>query len=188
MAEIEIDSFRSAVIATTHLQAPTGGNRVKASDARCAQWDMIQSSLDQFKAEIATNDRKIVIETLCGDFNTNFINPYDQKCKKNQFYETFLDAHQSGQEIGTCLVEESCRLNEIATPEDLKKKVLECDSKFIWSSDEINEEGDCISIGDGKSKLDYIFYRGKLKFEYGQIHTTLASLTDHLLLSATFEC
>ena len=42
MAEIEIDSNRSAIVATTHLQAPTGGNRVKASDARCAQWDMIQ--------------------------------------------------------------------------------------------------------------------------------------------------
>jgi len=189
MAEIEIDSSRSAVVATTHLQAPTGGNRVKASDARCAQWEMIQSSLDEFKAEIlATSERKIVIETLCGDFNTNFINPYDQKCKKNKFYETFLDAHQSELDIGTCIVEESVRLDDIATPEGLKKKVLECDSKYIWSSDDVNEEGECISNGDGKSKLDYIFYRGKLRFEYGQIHTTLASLTDHLLLSATFEC
>jgi len=188
MAEIEIDSNRSAIVATTHLQAPTGGNRVKASDARCAQWDMIQSSLDEFKNEIASNDRKIVVETLCGDFNTDFINCYDQKCKKNNFYETFLDAHQSEVEIGTCLVEESCRLDEIATPEGLKKKLLACDSKYIWSSDNVNEEGECISTGNGKSKLDYIFYRGKLRFENGQIHTTFASLTDHLVLSATFEC
>ena len=89
-------------------------------------------------------------------------------------------------EFGTCLIEESIHLNEIATPERLKKKVLECDSKYIWSSDRVNEDGECISNGDGKSKWDYIFYRGKLR--YSQIHTTLASLTDHLLLSATFEC
>ena len=49
MAEIEIDSTRSAVVATTHMQAPTGGNRVKASDARCAQWDMIQVSVTAFR-------------------------------------------------------------------------------------------------------------------------------------------
>ena len=80
------------------------------------------------------NERKIVIETLYGDFNTDFINSYDQKCKKNSFYETFLDAHQltgaTGGEIGTCLVEESVRLNEVATPEGLKKKLLECDGGF----------------------------------------------------------
>ena len=42
MAEIELDSNRSAIVSTSHLQAATGGNRVKASDARCEQWDMIQ--------------------------------------------------------------------------------------------------------------------------------------------------
>ena len=41
MAEIEIDSTRSALVATTHLQAPIE-NKIKASDARCSQWDMIQ--------------------------------------------------------------------------------------------------------------------------------------------------
>ena len=126
-----------------------------------------------------------MLETLCGDFNTNFINPYDKKCKQNKFYETFLDAHQSEVKFGTCLTEETIRLDEIATPEGLKKKVLECDSKYIWSSDRVNENGECFSNGDGKSKWDYIFYRGKLK--YSQIHTTFASLTDHLSLSATFE-
>ena len=99
-----------------------------------------------------------------------------------------MDAHQTEVEIGTCLLEESCRLDEIATPEGLKKKLLACDSKYIWSSDNVTDEGECVSTGNGKSKLDYIFYRGKLRFENGQIHTTLASLTDHLLLSTTFEC
>ena len=41
MTEIAIDSKRSALVANTHLQAPIG-NKIKASDARCAQWDMIQ--------------------------------------------------------------------------------------------------------------------------------------------------
>ena len=41
MAEIEIDSTRSALVATTHLQAPIE-NKIKASDARCSQRDMIQ--------------------------------------------------------------------------------------------------------------------------------------------------
>ena len=41
MAEIAIDSKRSALVANTHLQAPIG-NKIEASDARCAQWDMIQ--------------------------------------------------------------------------------------------------------------------------------------------------
>jgi len=188
MAEVEIDSTRSAVVCTTHLQKPTGGNKVKASDARCSQWEMIQSTLDDFKSEITSEDRQIVVETLCGDFNTDFINSYDQKCKNNLFYETFVDAHQSGVDVGTCLVEESCRLNEISTPEGLKKKLLECDKKYIWSSDRQDENGECISTDNGKSKLDYIYYRGKLRFEYGQIHTTFAGLTDHLALSATFEC
>ena len=41
MAEIAIDSKRSALVANTHLQAPIE-NKIEASDARCAQWDMIQ--------------------------------------------------------------------------------------------------------------------------------------------------
>ena len=50
MAEIEIDSSRSAVVATTHLQAPTGGNRVKAELKIILKWLLM-----------VTNNREMVI-------------------------------------------------------------------------------------------------------------------------------
>ena len=128
-----------------------------------------------------------------GDFNTDFLNQYDQPVKQTEFYKLFSNAHVKPiTEVGTCLVEENVRNSEISTPEGLKQALLDQNSKFIWSSDKLDEEGQIQITNNGKSKFDHIFYRtqsnGKdVKLASGKIHTKFAGLTDHLPLSATFK-
>ena len=71
----------------------------------------------------------IVIDFL-GDFNTDFLNAYDAKCKENAFYEKYTDAHPKALgKIGTCLVEENCRSEKVATPANLRETLIKCDEK-----------------------------------------------------------
>ena len=122
-----------------------------------------------------------------GDFNTDFLNSYDQSCKDTEFYKCFKNAHVKPEtEVGTCLVEENVRDPQIITPEGLKQALLEQNSTFIWSSDSIDENGQAQPTTNGKSKFDHIFYTGA-EMTCAQIHTKLAGLTDHLPLSATFK-
>ena len=39
LAEVLLGENKAAIVATTHMQAPTGGCRIKASNARSTQWD-----------------------------------------------------------------------------------------------------------------------------------------------------
>ena len=39
LAEVLLGGNKAAIVATTHMQAPTGGYRIKASNARSTQWD-----------------------------------------------------------------------------------------------------------------------------------------------------
>ena len=65
-----------------------------------------------------------------GDFNTDFLNPYDLSCKENAFYERFTDAHPAALgRIGTCLVEQNCRSAKVATPNSLRQVLMQRDEK-----------------------------------------------------------
>ena len=68
LAEIKLSETKSAIVANTHMQAPTGGCRIKASKARSKQWDELLQIIDQFKNG-AQNE--IVLETVMGKFFMN---------------------------------------------------------------------------------------------------------------------
>jgi len=193
LAEVALDAENSAIVANTHMQAPTSGCRIKASKARSKQWDELTDIINEFKS---SSDRTIKLETVMGDFNTDFLNPYDVACKENAFYERFTDAHPAALgRIGTCLVEQSCRAEQVATPSALRQVLTQCDEKYVWSSD-IVEDDEAKQSTNGKTKFDFIFYTGpnqgddlttKKLLKNAQIHTTFAQLTDHLTLSVTFQ-
>ena len=94
------------------------------------------------KTFTGASSHKIVLETIMGeffsvryywflgDFNTDFLNAYDAKCKENAFYEKYTDAHPKALgKIGTCLVEENCRSEKVATPDNLRQTLIKCDEK-----------------------------------------------------------
>ena len=65
-----------------------------------------------------------------GDFNTDFLNAYDGKCKENAFYENYKDAHPEALgKIGTCLAVQNCRSEKVATPGNLRQTLIDCDEK-----------------------------------------------------------
>ena len=73
--------------------------------------------------------RSIKLKSI-GDFNTDFLNPYDVKCKENSFYEKFTDCHPSALDrIGTCLLEANCRDEKVSTPAQLRQMLLDCNEK-----------------------------------------------------------
>ena len=78
LAEVALDAENSAIVANTHMQAPTSGCRIKvlfkkellsfkfqlkASKARSKQWDELTDIINEFKS---SSDRTIKLETVMG--------------------------------------------------------------------------------------------------------------------------
>ena len=81
------------------------------------QLEEMNSFLIDFKAD---SKSIIMLETICGDFNTDPRTNFDDACRNTEIFKSFKDT-MSHTNYGTCLVEAGCRHDNISTPQGLKK-------------------------------------------------------------------
>jgi len=193
IAEIDIQNNRSIIVGTTHLQAP-GRDRLfpeshfqhlKSSKIRQKSLDEMHKFLTIFKSNSL---QTVAIEIICGDLNTDKYSNFDQRnCFGSKIFREMQDATAEISHGSTFVIENN-RDPEVSTPLSLKKTLEARNPKFVLSSDNETSKGTIESSQNGKVLFDYILYRSENQTNHvTRMHTTLASMTDHVPISAQFK-
>ncbi|XP_045194176.2 sphingomyelin phosphodiesterase 3-like [Mercenaria mercenaria] len=192
----------------THLQAFQGDNPIVYRQlTEILKWS------SEFRAETFEDGDEVLFDMLCGDFNIDNMSPGDVHVSEHELFETYVDVcrEKPGKDydwtVGTELRTPLLHDKAVSTPEGLKAAIEDPYLRQYYLIDADIESATMDSIYNaplkkdkhgnlilspvgGRRRIDVVLYRKQspVMIQNYNIITRLASLTDHIPVSATFTC
>lgn len=192
----------------THLQAFQGDNPVVHN-----QLHEILEWTGEFRRDTADPDDKVVLDILCGDFNIDNMSPGELHLSEHELFEEYIDVcrEKPGKDfdwtVGTEMRNALLHDSQISTPELMKEAledpqlrqhyVIDADLESttmdaVYNPTSKRDEHGILILSPvgGRRRIDVVLYRKQTPVEIQRYNfvTSLASLTDHIPVSATFQC